>query len=57
VSAVIIQFAPRPSGRKGDDAPIPFRSPVGADDLVMDHADTAPCEHWPTCAEGDDDHA
>ena len=55
MSAKIIQFVPRPRGRKPDDAPAPFRSPVRADDLVMDHADTAPCEILPmwTLSEGE----
>jgi len=55
VSAVIIQFVPRPRGHRPDGTPIPFRSRARADDLVMDHADTAPCEYVPCYAEGDDD--
>jgi hypothetical protein len=47
VSADIIPFVPRPRGRRPGKAPIPFRSPVQPDDLVMDHADTAPCEYPP----------
>ncbi len=49
MSADIIPFVPRPrSGcRRPDEMPIPFHSPVQPDDLVMDHADTAPCEYWP----------
>jgi hypothetical protein len=46
VSAEIIQFVPRPN-RRGHLAEFaaPARSIFGADDLTMDHADTAPCEY------------
>jgi hypothetical protein len=49
MSADIIRFIPRPNpGREPTDFPtIAFRSPVKHDDLVMDHTDTAPCEHAP----------
>jgi hypothetical protein len=49
MSADIIRFIPRPSrGPEPTDFPaIAFRSRVEARDLVMDHADTAPCEHVP----------
>lgn len=57
MSAIIVPFVPRPRGIKRDERPIPFRSPPRADDLVMDHADTAPCEYLPWCAEGDEDYA
>jgi hypothetical protein len=47
VSAEIIQFIPRPThDREHTDFPtITFRSTRPTDDLVMDHADTAPCEY------------
>ena len=47
MSANIIRFIPRPKrGREPTDFPtIAFRSAVKPDDLVMDHVDTAPCEH------------
>jgi hypothetical protein len=46
VTAEIIQFIPRPKhDREQTDFPtIAFRSARQPDDLVMDHADTAPCE-------------
>ena len=49
MSADIIRFIPRPSrGPEPTDFPaIAFRSADKAGDLVMDHADTAPCEHVP----------
>jgi hypothetical protein len=49
MSADIIRFIPRPNrGRAPTDFPtIAFRSPVKPDDLVSDHADTAPREHAP----------
>jgi hypothetical protein len=49
MSADIIRFIPRPNtAREPTDFPtIAFRSAVKPDDLVMDHADTAPCEHAP----------
>ena len=55
MSAVVIPFVPRPRSHRADKASIPFRSPARADDLVMDHADTAPCEYLPMRAERDDD--
>jgi hypothetical protein len=56
VSAEIIQFVPRARRDQGPlDISHLFRSRPRADDLVMDHADTAPCEIWPTRAQGDDD--
>ena len=57
VSAEIIQFIPRPKWRRqsadgsiadfsSTDFPtIAFRSVRRADDLVMDHVDTAPCDY------------
>lgn len=57
MSAVIIPFVRRSRGSKHDKAPIPFRSLPQADDLVMDHADTAPCEYLPTRAEEGEDRA
>jgi hypothetical protein len=58
VSAEIIPFVPRQRGgcRRPDRAPIPFRLPGGPDDLVMDHADTVPCEYLSTCTDRDDKH-
>jgi hypothetical protein len=47
VSAEIIPFIPRVRERR-DETQIAFRSPARADDLAMDHADTAPCEILPT---------
>jgi hypothetical protein len=49
VSAIIIPFAPRERGRAPNETPVLFRSAVRADDLVMDHADTAPREYLPWC--------
>ena len=57
MSADIIPFVPRPRSRKPDETPILFRSHPQADDLVMDHADTAPCEYWPIRAEGKEETA
>ena len=52
MSAEIIQFTPRPKQHRqsadfsSTDFPtIAFRSAKRADDLVMDHADTAPFEY------------
>jgi hypothetical protein len=47
MSADIIRFIPRPKRRREltDFPTIAFRSAVKPDDLVMDHVDTAPCEH------------
>jgi hypothetical protein len=47
VTAEIIQFIPRPKhDREQTDFPtIAFRSARPPGDLVMDHADTAPCEY------------
>jgi len=49
VSAEIIQFIRGPkNGREPSDFPtIAFRSTARADDLVMDHVDTSPCEYVP----------
>ena len=44
MSAEIIRFVPRPRGSGLEEARLSFRSPMHEDDLVMDHADTAPCE-------------
>lgn len=47
MSAEIIQFIRGPKrNREHSDFPtIAFRSASRLDDLVMDHADTAPCEY------------
>jgi hypothetical protein len=47
VSAEIIQFIRGPKHHRGpsDFPTIAFRSMARPDDLVMDHADTAPCEY------------
>jgi hypothetical protein len=49
LSAEIIRLIPRPKReREETDFPaIAFRPAIGADDLTMDHADTAPCEFCP----------
>lgn len=47
MSAEIIPFVPRVRDRRPDETPLLFRSLTQADDLVMDHADTAPCEYAP----------
>jgi hypothetical protein len=58
VSAEIIQFVPRDRRERSfkESASI-FRSKPAPDDLVMDHADTAPCEYAPwteaRCGEGE----
>ena len=49
MNAEIVQFVPR-ARRSQQETPNPFRSTARADDLVMDHADTAPCEYSPPCA-------
>jgi hypothetical protein len=58
MSAEIIQFVPR---QRRDHRPLDishlFRSRPHENDLVMDHADTAPCEVWPTRTQGDDESA
>ena len=46
MSAEIIPFVPRARSRL-DETRSPFRSAPQADDLVMDHADTALCEYSP----------
>jgi hypothetical protein len=47
VSAEIIPFVPLARNDRGQRRGTLhlFRSPARADDLVMDHADTAPCEY------------
>jgi hypothetical protein len=58
MTAEIIQFVPRTRrDHRSLDISHLFRSRHRADDLVMDHADTAPCEYWPTRAHGDDESA
>ena len=59
MSADIIPFVPRPRSvcRPPDETSIPVHLPAQPDDLVMDHADTAPCEYWPIRAEGDEESA
>jgi hypothetical protein len=49
VSAGIIQFirGPKNSREPSDFPTIAFRSTARADDLVMDHVDTSPCEYVP----------
>jgi hypothetical protein len=49
VSAEIIQFIRGPKRNRGlpDFPTIAFRSAARPDDLVMDHADTAPSEYAP----------
>jgi hypothetical protein len=49
VSAEIIQFirGPKRNRELSDFPTIAFRSAARADDLVMDHADTAPSEYAP----------
>ena len=58
MSAEIIPFVPR---ARRDHRPLDishlFRSRPEENDLVMDHADTAPCEYWPTGAQRDDEPA
>jgi len=46
VSAEVIQFirGPKPNRELSDFPTIVFRSAARSDDLVMDHADTAPSE-------------
>jgi len=45
VSGKILQFVPRPRrDRPLRETQAAFRSAPRSDDLVMDHADTAPCE-------------
>ena len=45
MSATILQFVPKARREQPrDESAIPFRSPIHPDDLVMGHADTAPCE-------------
>lgn len=53
MSADIIPFNPRVvAGRRPRDTAQSFRLPARpADDLSMDHADTAPCEYCPPCGE------
>ena len=48
MSAKILQFVPRARhGREPIEARKEFHSPIHANDLVMDHADTASCEYFP----------
>lgn len=49
MSAEIIRLIPRQKrDREETDFPtIAFGPAIGADDLTMDHADTAPCEFCP----------
>ena len=54
MSAEIIPFVPRVRSRP-DETPNFFGSPLQADDLVMDHADTAPCEILPMYALWEDE--
>ena len=56
MSAEIIQFVPR---ARRDHRPLDishlFRSRPRENDLVMDHADTAPCEYAPPFERGSDE--
>jgi hypothetical protein len=56
MTAEIIQFVPR---MRRDDRPLDishlFRPRSRENDLVMDHADTAPSEYWPPGEHGDDE--
>ena len=49
MTAEIIPFVPRPDRRSRvrDGAGAPWRSAASLNDLIMDHADTAPCEYAP----------
>jgi hypothetical protein len=47
MSAEIIQFVPRPRGRRADETADVLYSPWRQGDLTMDQADTAPCEYTP----------
>ncbi len=49
MSAEIIRFIRGPKRHRelSDFPTIAFRSAARADDLAMDHADTAPCEYVP----------
>jgi hypothetical protein len=49
VSAEIVRFirGPRRGRGRSDFPAIAFRSAAWPDDLVMDHVDTAACEHRP----------
>ncbi len=60
MSAKIIQFVPRArDDHRSYESSQSFRSPPRADDLAMDHADTAPCEYAPPRrqCEGEDEPA
>jgi len=60
VIARIIQFVPRASfGHRSHETPQPFGFLRRPDDLVMDHADTAPSEYAPPPwqCEGEDEPA
>jgi len=55
VSAEIIPFVPRPRRDRQSDERGLFRSSGRVDDLVMDHADSAPCEILPAHETCEDD--
>ena len=55
MSATILQFALRPRRDRGLGHEPPPRSLLRADDLVMDHADTAPCEYAPPFEQSPDE--
>jgi hypothetical protein len=57
VSADVIPFVPRSRSREPDEATSPSHSRALIGDLVMDHADTAPCEYLPTREPCDDEPA
>ena len=55
MSAEIIRFVPRPRASGLDEKRASCRSPAHEDDLVMDHADTAPREILPMYALWEDE--
>jgi hypothetical protein len=55
VSAEIIPFVPRARRERQSNESELFRSQTRADDLVMDHPDTAPCEILPAHEPCEDD--
>jgi hypothetical protein len=57
MSAEVIAFVPRPRQRQVRETQVVFRSRAEPDDLVMGHADTAPCEYVPPPEYDDDEPA
>ena len=49
MTAEIIRLVPRPRRDRQSDERDLFRSSERVDDLVMDHADTSPCEYSLPC--------